>query len=247
MRAYRFIIAGLIALLGAITPAAASCGSRPGTPNEVQIDSDGSDRLAFGFRARTHDNKMWYDISIRDGQMRDIGRDLTGWGPNVGCFGCGIKHVFDGLQPNTRYCFRVRARTEAGTQGCVSENWSGWACATTRTVGNVPPGQGPTGDPGKYVAIAANGRGVWGYALGFGTRAMAEASAIAGCGAERATCKIVAQGETACFAYVDARQGSAYWFGVGLSANERGAIDVANKGCGGGAPAGTCKLVKAAC
>jgi hypothetical protein len=190
---------------------------------------------------------MWYDISIRDGQMRDIGRDLTGWGPNVGCFGCGIKHVFDGLQPNTRYCFRVRARTEAGTQGCVSENWSGWACATTRTVGNVLPGQGPTGDPGKYVAIAANGRGVWGYALGFGTRAMAEASAIAGCGAERATCKIVAQGETACFAYVDARQGSAYWFGVGLSANERGAIDVANKGCGGGAPAGTCKLVKAAC
>ncbi|MBV9655376.1 MAG: RICIN domain-containing protein [Acetobacteraceae bacterium] len=37
-------------------------------------------------------------------------------------------------------CFRVKARTERGTQGCLSEKWSNRACATT--VGSIRGGAG---------------------------------------------------------------------------------------------------------
>ncbi len=35
------------------------------------------------------------------------------------------------FSPSTHYCFRVRARTQAGKQGCVSELWNNPVCVTT--------------------------------------------------------------------------------------------------------------------
>jgi hypothetical protein len=46
-------------------------------------------------------------------------------------FGATSSQIFDGLAPNARYCFTLRARTERGTQGCISVVTSNWACATS--------------------------------------------------------------------------------------------------------------------
>jgi hypothetical protein len=228
-----------LTLASVVAATAARACDRPGTPNEVGARPFSATELDFGWTPRTHDNEMYYDIAIRDGNLQDIGRDLTGTGPMSGQYGIGIFRRYGSFQPNTKYCFRIRARTESGTKGCVSEIWSAWACATTKasTTG---------GASGPWSAVAANQKGVWGYAVGRPDQAKARADAVNGCGSGASSCTDVSAAQVPCIAYAESRQGG-YWFGVGMGATTAAVTDVAMRGCSSGAPAGSCKLVKAVC
>ena len=96
-----------------------------------------------------------------------------------------------------------------------------------------------------WVAVAADGKGYWGYAFGEATEEQARATALQGCG--RSGCNIEGAARARCFAYVESREGAGYWYGVGIGPTEDGVLATAQRGCGLGAPQGTCRVVKASC
>ena len=161
-----------IAMVAGATAAAASCDNRPGTPTNVTAQVLSSNSINFSWRNTTGhwlaEPKMFFDMYLQHGG-KSIGRDLTGTGPYSVSFGSTSSYVFNGLAPNTNYCFALRARTEGGTQGCISEVTSNWACATTVAVGasvpNRPQGPPPpppfvisaTGGPNNTVTITGSG------------------------------------------------------------------------------------------
>ena len=57
-----------------------------------------------------------------------------------------------------------------------------------------------------WVAVAADGKGYWGYAFGQATEEQARATALQGCG--RSDCNIEGAARTRCFAYVESREGA---------------------------------------
>jgi len=95
-----------------------------------------------------------------------------------------------------------------------------------------------------WVAVAADSKGRWGYAFGERTSARARAEALRGCGAPG--CDIQDTARARCLAYVESRAGG-YWYGVGLGRTQHAALSTARRGCGLGAPARTCRVVKALC
>ncbi|MGD9830671.1 MAG: fibronectin type III domain-containing protein [Bradyrhizobium sp.] len=118
-----------------LSEAAASCGSRPGTPNRVGVTriTDSSARLYW---TNTASEAVWYDIALtRRGEpipgqtgIHGVGRQIRGW---------EVQQSIKGLTPGTKYCFQVRARTEPGSKGCVSLQWSSRVCFTTLKI--TPP------------------------------------------------------------------------------------------------------------
>jgi hypothetical protein len=151
------VVATSVAMFGAAS-ANAACSDRPGTPNHVSaravsataIELTWNNTASEGF-ARTpifgipysYELKprgaIYFDISVREGAPdgRMLGLDRTGYGP-FESFGDGTPQTkrwlgttFAGLKAGRTYCFQLRARTEPGTQGCVSQLASEWACATT--------------------------------------------------------------------------------------------------------------------
>jgi hypothetical protein len=94
------------------------------------------------------------------------------------------------------------------------------------------------------VAVAADSKGRWGYAFGERTSAQARDEALRGCGARG--CDIQETARARCLAYVESRAGG-YWYGVGLGRTQNTALSTARRGCGLGAPARTCRVVKALC
>jgi hypothetical protein len=130
----------LLVALALSTAVAAACGDRPGTPDNVRAEATSASSITFRFRNTTRwVNRMCFDIEVRDGRGNPVGRDITGGD----CAGAGYHqpryHVFTGLRADTEFCFRIRARTEPGTQGCVSAIWSARVCARTRPL-PVPGG-----------------------------------------------------------------------------------------------------------
>jgi hypothetical protein len=107
----------------------ASCGDRPGTPNNVSATPLSSSSIKFSWHDTTRPGEIplgpFYDISVTDNFGHPTGLDSTGEGYLFG------GKVYKNLAFNRTYCFKVRARTEAGTQGCVSQIWSATVCATT--------------------------------------------------------------------------------------------------------------------
>ena len=176
------------ALVGAFCVTAgvahAGCGDRPGTPNNVIMTATSPNSVEVAWRNTTQKglnpsgsasadatHKMWFDMYFRNGSTGSIGRDLTGTGPYDVNYGMITRRTFDGLTPNTRYCFALRARDGAGTSGCVSAVTSNWACATTLAAGQKPPppsSTAPSGGPAQPVlgiqgqpdnTLVLNGRG----------------------------------------------------------------------------------------
>ena len=70
-----------------------------------------------------------YDIYIRDKSGRPVPEapDITGGATNRNY------HEFFDLKPDKEYFFSIRARTEGGTQGCISKNTSETVSAKTDT------------------------------------------------------------------------------------------------------------------
>jgi tetratricopeptide (TPR) repeat protein len=103
--------------------------------------------------------------------------------------------------------------------------------------------QPPTSGP--WAAIAADGKGLWGYSLSQPSQDAAANAALEDCGDD---CKIIGDRalEASCIAYVESRQGGYWYFGY-LGANESAVQDNAMNACNKAAPAGSCKLVKSLC
>jgi Domain of unknown function (DUF4189) len=98
-------------------------------------------------------------------------------------------------------------------------------------------------DAQRWVSVAANGKGRWGYAFGKATSENARAEALRGCGHG---CHDEVTTRARCLAYVDSRS-RGYWYGVGVGPTESAVLATARRGCGAGAPAGTCRAVKVVC
>ena len=113
--------------LAVAAPAAAGCDDddRPGAPHSLKANSIGSG----GIMLQWSSNVGHYDIYIRDknGQPVPEAPDITGGATNRNYL------EFFNLKPNKEYFFSLRARTEGGTQGCVSKNASETVSAKTDT------------------------------------------------------------------------------------------------------------------
>ena len=97
---------------------------------------------------------------------------------------------------------------------------------------------------GGWGAVAANGKGFWGFAVAQASEAQARDAAVKGCG--QPDCKVAIAGQNRCIAYYESRQGG-YWYGLALGGTEAFVRDVALRGCSSGAPRGSCKRVKSLC
>ena len=135
----------------AASAAQASCGDRPGTPNELKAEpvaGAATPTIRFSWRNTTGKglnksgstssgdtpHRMYFDITVRDGKGNDAGKGLTGTGPFSVTYGSRSHQDFDRLGLPQTLCFWIRARTEGGTQGCISKIASGPVCATTAAV-----------------------------------------------------------------------------------------------------------------
>jgi hypothetical protein len=233
-----------VAIVAAAPAADAACFTRPGTPNRMKAEPvNGHERDTIRltwFDTVGASERVWHDIEVTDGTGRLV-QSLTGVG--IGAM-LGSKQQserdFGGLKPNTTRCFRMKARTEAGFKGCVSKNWSGRVCGTTTSAPNTKDTPGS----GKWGALAADGKGRWGFAVNQPTQWAAQFQARKGCGDQACTVRISAQ--VACYAYFESR-GARYAYGLALHSSGATALQVARRGCESNAPAGTCKLVKSNC
>jgi hypothetical protein len=129
-------------LLAAVAPGAyAACGDRPGTPINLkaQVINNCLNPSCINVSwTNTATERVWWDISVTTADGRQTGLGLSGVGRGVEGRGVPASHMFIGLQPGQALCFRVRARTARGTQGCVSKIFTGPVCATTpRPVKNI--------------------------------------------------------------------------------------------------------------
>lgn len=97
-----------------------------------------------------------------------------------------------------------------------------------------------------WVAIAADGKGSWGYALGEPNEDQARAFAMAGCAPTGIGCEIRAVGQQPCYAYVESRAGG-YWWAYDIGPTQEQVTYNALNICVQGAPQGTCHVVKSAC
>jgi hypothetical protein len=126
-------------------------------------------------------------------------------------------------------------RTAVVVLSAVSAFAIGATCASSPA--NAHPG---------WVAIAADSKGSWGYALGEPNEDQARAFAMAGCAPTGIGCEIKAVGQQSCFAYVESRAGG-YWYADFIGPTEEEVTYNALNVCLQGAPQGTCHVVKSAC
>ena len=150
----RSCVAVIAVLAGSSAAMASTCGgllnARPGTPDATSAVAKSPTSIEFSWRNLTNKgmnktgtvgvndqpHEMYFDIYVRDAKQGQLGKDETGTGPFRGLvYGSRSSKVFDGLLANKAYCFALRARTGGGTQGCISELTSAWACATTPPIG----------------------------------------------------------------------------------------------------------------
>ena len=131
------------ALLGASSGAAwASCDSRPGIPANLVAQNTAPGQIALHWQSVG--NVHCFDIEVsKDGKV--LGQSITGGN-------CGKTDiVFRDLGYNQNYCFRVRSRTEGGTQGCISAQASNTACSGTS---NPPLTTGQASPPATKLFMA---------------------------------------------------------------------------------------------
>jgi tetratricopeptide (TPR) repeat protein len=108
--------------------------------------------------------------------------------------------------------------------------------------GSAVKAQLPTSGP--WAAIAADGNGRWGHAVGQPSQDVARNAALKGCGGSG--CKILDALQARCIAYAESREGGYWYFGF-LGPNESAVQNNALNACNKAAPAGSCKLLKSIC
>jgi len=113
----------------------AAC-DRPGTPDQVSVSRPGRHSVTLFWRSTAREN-VWFDIAITRN-----GVPVKGYTGVRGMRGLAKYHWEDqrrinNLQEGSTYCFRMKARTASGSNGCVSAQWSNEACVKTLRV--TPP------------------------------------------------------------------------------------------------------------
>ena len=93
-----------------------------------------------------------------------------------------------------------------------------------------------------WVAVASDGAGLWGIAVGMATREAAEQSALGECGMY---CKLKFTAQARCVAYAFSETGRAEGFGAG--ANREQAEQPAWAECNANVPASSCQIKSARC
>jgi PAN domain len=147
-------------MAGSISTAFAACGDRPGTPTNVKTSAGvGSITLSWLDTTRRGEGSC-HDIEIlrtAPGDDRSITGSVCLRGATDGQY--TVNNVVFGEQ----YCFRIRARDRAGTQGCVSAQWSNKVCDSALPTSG--PGVGRTSElmhgidlPGFDIPESAGGR-----------------------------------------------------------------------------------------
>jgi hypothetical protein len=132
-----WIVVGFAALVSPMLTAnpAMAC-SRPGTPTNVyvKIPSNYSrtgvvpknGALTLLWINRASERPITFDIDRMEGGVRV--RGITGGTFYSRDTSNYIGTDFQDLNYKYTYCFRVRARVDYGSGGCVSQHWSAWAC-----------------------------------------------------------------------------------------------------------------------
>ncbi len=98
---------------------------------------------------------------------------------------------------------------------------------------------------GPWAAIAADGKGRWGYAVGQPSPDVAKNAALQGCG--DSACTILDALKARCIAYAESRANGGYWYFGHFGADTRTVENNAMRACWKAAPSNSCALVKAAC
>jgi Domain of unknown function (DUF4189) len=224
----RAMLIGCVSSAGfAATSANAGCGDRPGTPTDVKAVG-GFEQITVTWRSAASETVFW-DVEMTDytGKVLPtqpgIGRGDTG-------VGVPVENAYS-VTPGAYRCFRVKARTERGTEGCISEQWSNKACVNAL---------------GGWAAIANSSTGYWGYAHSRMDEATARADAVKGCGNQAASCTFVHSGQAPCLAYAEGRA-AGFYFGIGFHQSSQLATQVAMNGCSGGDSKRGCRIVGSFC
>lgn len=131
----RMVILLLFTMLAPFA-AQASCSDRPGTPDQVTAEPLSATAVRLHWRNTTSkaggSDDMWFDIYVLNDRNQPIGKNITG---GAGQRGVGYHQMssvdINGLQPDVEYRFQMRARTGAGTAGCVSGQPSNMAATRT--------------------------------------------------------------------------------------------------------------------
>jgi hypothetical protein len=132
-----------VALTLFLSPASAGCSSRPGTPTNVTARATWPGAILVEW-TDTADETVWWDYDVTElrrscsfinGQRHCRWRGVNipqraGQPPRAdGLKGWRLQNTFlpgSGVSQ----CYRIRARTGPGAEGCVSEIFSNTACAT---------------------------------------------------------------------------------------------------------------------
>ncbi len=152
--------------------ALASCSDRPGTPNNLKAITKSPTSLEISWENRASERPIFWDVEVLNGNLQPIGGKPAG--SNYGGVGRGNRAAatFD-VPRHATQCFRVKARTQAGTQGCVSAAWSGPICGNTKVYGAIGEkwsqaggDKSPVGPPVGDEAPGARGGRVQNFANG---------------------------------------------------------------------------------
>jgi hypothetical protein len=142
------LVASFVAALSVLwlalasAPALAGCGDRPGTPVNMTATLS-NNQIQLNFTNTASEAPIYWDIEVTDGAGHYLDGNVAGvQGTRTQATGGQYSEMgrFQ-LTPiqggnfhwGIQYCFRVRARTQAGTQGCVSKLWNAPVCVTTPT------------------------------------------------------------------------------------------------------------------
>lgn len=257
----RFRLKSLLGIAGTVlllpTAAFASCNNRPGTPTDVTATALSMSEIRLNFRDTRGAGETagsifggppsiaYFDVEVTD-QNGNL-QPQTSAGRVQGYVHRMNYEIYKNLAQDKTYCFRLKARTEPGTQGCVSLRWSGRACATTPVPALVSVPIKYVKGNGPWSSVALSRDGIWGYAVNRQTEAQARKDSKAGCGSQAARCTDVGAFQYPCVAYADQRE-TGYSYGVGYGNDARRAGEIAFDGCiGGGGSRDSCKIVEIIC
>jgi hypothetical protein len=131
-----FLIAMTLFTAGATATADASCGDRPGTPTNVTAGVTSQFPPIIGVswtNTASEGDPLFWDVEMTDG-LGNIAPEQPRPGAPPAITGVGVRVTNSYTVPaGVTRCFKVKARTQPHTEGCVSELWSNQACAATRS------------------------------------------------------------------------------------------------------------------
>jgi len=132
------VIAISLAVLGLAGTSPAKACDVLGTPTDVVAMPMSPTSINLTWRNTNNkaggDQDVWFDIAVTDGAGHPLPQGITGGAEQKGVrYGELRSHLFNGLTPGQEYQFRMRARDEAGTGGCLSKQDSNTAVAWTPT------------------------------------------------------------------------------------------------------------------